>query len=90
MAFEGVRLFVGGIPRGVTIDDVRELFARFNASSVTMARDRKTYRRKGIAYVIVPSHAEAERAIAMLDGLELGGRKLTARIADATPPRRRR
>jgi RNA recognition motif-containing protein len=90
-----MRLFVGGLPREATKDDVLRLFRQFGATDegVVLPRDRKTHRRKGIAYVDVPDAASAERAIAIFAGFEIEGKPLTVCAAEnrplKRPPRRR-
>jgi RNA recognition motif-containing protein len=84
---------VRGIPRGVAITEVAELFARFGADAerIALPRDRRTRRRKGYAYVIVPSQAHADAAIAALNGLAIGESKpLEIELAVERPPKVRR
>jgi len=90
-----MRLFVGGLPREATKDDVIRLFRQFGVTDdgVVLPRDRKTHRRKGIAYVDVPDAANAERAIAVFAGFEIEGKPLTVCAAENRPlkrPQRRR
>lgn len=84
-----VRLLVRGIPRGVAVTEVAELFARFGGDPerIALPRDRRTRRRKGIAYVFVPSQRAADEAIRALNGLVLGEKPLTVEVAAERPPR---
>jgi RNA recognition motif-containing protein len=84
-----VRLLVRGIPRGVAVTEVAELFARFGGDPerIALPRDRRTRRRKGIAYVFVPSQRAADDAIRALNGLIIGTKPLTVEIAAERPPR---
>lgn len=84
-----VRLLVRGIPKGVAVNEVADLFARFggDAERIALPRDRRTRRRKGIAYVFVPSEREASAAIATLNGLMLGDKPLSVEIALERPPK---
>ena len=84
-----VRLLVRGIPRGVAVTEIAELFARFGGDPerIALPRDRRTRRRKGIAYVFVPSEREAALAIETLSGLQLGDKPLTVEIAAERPPK---
>jgi RNA recognition motif-containing protein len=86
-----IRLFVGGLPATATKDDVFKLFRRFGARAETVAlpRDRKTHRKKGIAFIELESIGAAEAAIAMFHGFEVGGKPLTVCLADDRPARAR-
>jgi len=87
-----MRIFVGGLPRTATKEDVVLLFRQFGATEegVVLPRDRKTHRRKGFAYVDIPDAADAERAIAVFAGFEVEGKPLTVCAAENRPLRRRR
>jgi len=87
-----MRLFVGGLPRNATKEDVVRLFRQFGVDDegVVLPRDRKTHRRKGFAYVDVPDAANAERAITIFAGFEVEGKPLTVCAAENRPQRRRR
>ena len=90
-----MRLFVGGLPREATKEDVIRLFRQFGVTEdgVVLPRDRKTRRRKGFAYVDVPDAASADRAIAVFAGFEIAGKPRTVCRAEDRPlkrPQRRR
>jgi RNA recognition motif-containing protein len=86
-----IRLFIGGLPSSATKDDVFKLFRRFGAREETIAlpRDRKTRRKKGVAYLELESIGAAEAAIAMFHGFEIGGKPLTVCLADDRPVKSR-
>lgn len=86
-----IRLFVGGLPPTATKEDVFKLFRRFGAREETtvLPRDRKTRRKKGVAFVELESTGAAEAAIAMFHGFEIGGKALTVCLADDRPTRSR-
>ena len=85
------RLYVGGLPYSTTEDALREAFS--NAGSVTNASiitDRMSGRSKGFGFVEMATDAEADKAIELWNGKELGGRMLTvneAKPMEARAPR---
>ena len=86
-----IRLFVGGLPTSATKDDVFKLFRRFGAREETIAlpRDRRTRRKKGVAFIELESIGAAEAAIAMFHGFEIAGKPLTVCLAEDRPVRTR-
>ncbi|HKV29334.1 MAG TPA: RNA-binding protein [Candidatus Acidoferrales bacterium] len=77
-------LFVGNMSFQTTEADLRALFAPFGAvTRVHLAMDRETGRVRGFAFVEMPNDAEAAKAIAGLDGKEVGGRNL--KVNEARP-----
>ncbi len=87
-----VRLLIRGIARGVASTEVAELFAPFGADpdSVALPRDRRTRRRKGIAYVMVPTSQQAAAAIQALNNTQLQEKTITIELAAERPPKRPR
>lgn len=86
-----VRLFVGGLPATATKEDVCKLFRSFGAHEETVAlpRDRKTRRKKGVAFIELESVGAAEAAIAMFHDFEIGGKRLTVCLAEDRPVKTR-
>jgi RNA recognition motif-containing protein len=77
-------LFVGNMNFQTTEGELRELFAPFGqVTRVHMAMDRETGRARGFAFVEMPNDEEAAKAMAGLDGKELGGRNL--KVNEARP-----
>src|ERR1700674_4951668 len=77
-------LFVGKMSFQTTAPDLRPLFEPLGElSRVHIARDRETGRARGFAFVEMPNDAEAAKAIAGLDGKEVGGRNL--KVNEARP-----
>ena len=77
-------LFVGNMSFQTTEADLRALFAPFGTvTRVHLAMDRETGRARGFAFVEMPNDAEAGKAIAGLDGKEVGGRNL--KVNEARP-----
>lgn len=77
-------LFVGNMSFQTTEGELRDLFAPFGqVTRVHMAMDRETGRARGFAFVEMPNDEEAAKAMAGLDGKELGGRNL--KVNEARP-----
>lgn len=77
-------LFVGNLNFKTTEADLRELFQPFGQlSRVHLAMDRETGRVRGFAFVEMPNDEEAKKAIAGLDGKEVGGRNI--KVNEARP-----
>jgi cold-inducible RNA-binding protein len=77
-------LFVGNLPQSTTEDGLRALFAAHgNVEKVSLATDRDTGRLRGFAFVEMSDAGEADKAIAALDGTQLGGRAL--KVNEARP-----
>ena len=77
-------IFVGNLDFGATDDQVRTLFEAYGTvDRVSIKTDRETGRSRGFAFVEMSNEAEAERAIAALNGTNLGGRALN--INEARP-----
>ncbi len=77
-------LFVGNMSFQTTESDLRALFEPFGAiTRVHLATDRETGRARGFAFVEMANDGEAAKAIAALDGKEVGGRNL--KVNEARP-----
>jgi len=77
-------LYVGNLPHSTTEAELRNLFEAHGAvDKVSMVADRETGRSRGFAFVEMTDAGEAEKAIAALNGTELGGRAL--KINEAKP-----
>jgi RNA recognition motif-containing protein len=77
-------LFVGNMTFQTTADDLRALFEPFGQlARVHVATDRETGRARGFGFVEMPNDAEAAKAIAALDGKDVGGRNL--KVNEARP-----
>ena len=82
----GRRLYVGNLGYGVTDSDLQQLFAGHGTvDSASVISDRSTGQSKGFGFVEMSSNAEAEAAIAALDGKELGGRAIKVNEAKPRP-----
>jgi RNA recognition motif-containing protein len=77
-------LFVGNMSFQTTAADLRALFEPFGQlARVHVATDRETGRARGFGFVEMPNDEEAAKAIAALDGKEIGGRNL--KVNEARP-----
>jgi RNA recognition motif-containing protein len=77
-----VNIYVGNLAREATEDDVREAFKAFGQiTSVSIIKDKFSGESRGFGFVEMPSQAEAQSAIAGLNGKELQGRSLTVNEA---------
>jgi cold-inducible RNA-binding protein len=74
----GSKLYVGNLSYDITEAELREAFAADGRSvtEVSVVMDRETGRPRGFAFVVMASSAEAQAAIAALDGRALRGRNL--------------
>ena len=82
----GRKLYVGNLGFDVSGSDLEQLFAGHGTvDSATVISDRSTGQSKGFGFVEMSSNAEAEAAIAALDGKELGGRAIKVNEAKPRP-----
>ena len=76
------KLYVGNLSFNTTEEELRQAFAAFGAvSSCNVIMDRMTERPRGFAFVEMASADDAQKAIAGLNGQDLGGRKLVVNEA---------
>jgi RNA recognition motif-containing protein len=81
-------IFVGNLNFGATEDAVRSLFAAYGTvERVNLVTDRDTGRARGFGFVEMSVNADADRAIAELNGRELDGRALNVNEARPKPER---
>ena len=77
-------IFVGNLDFSATESSVRSLFEPYGAvERVNVITDRDTGRSRGFAFVEMTDSAEADKAIAALNGSDLDGRTLN--INEARP-----
>lgn len=75
-------IFVGNLSFGVTEDQVRSMFESYGTvERVNLITDRDTGQPRGFGFVEMSSDADADRAIAGLNGKEVGGRALNVNEA---------
>ena len=77
-------LYVGNLPHSTTEAELRSLFEAHGAvEKITLVTDRDTGRSRGFGFVEMIDASEADKAVAALNGTDLGGRALT--INEAKP-----
>ena len=78
----GTRLYVGNLPYSVSSSELEQMFSPHGTvQSAEVVADRDTGRSKGFGFVEMGSDAEAQAAIAALNGADNGGRALTVNEA---------
>jgi|SRR5580658_5565088 cold-inducible RNA-binding protein len=81
-------IFVGNLNFGATEDAVRSLFEAYGpVQRVNLVTDRDTGQARGFGFVEMTANADADRAIAGLNGTELDGRALNVNEARPKPER---
>ena len=79
-----MNIYVGNLPYSIDRDELSEIFSALGeVSAARIVNDRESGRSKGFGFVEMPNDEEANRAIAELNGKEIGGRK--AVINEARP-----
>ena len=82
------KIFVGNFSFSMTESELRSLFEPHGQiESATIATDRDTGRSRGFGFVSMPNDDEAEKAMAALNGKDVGGRSLT--VNEARPQTQR-
>ena len=76
------KLFVGNLSFNTTENDLQDTFAAHGTViEANLMMDRSTGRPRGFGFVTMSTPEEAQKAIAALNGSQLGGRALTVNIA---------
>lgn len=79
-----MNIYVGNLNSSVTEESLRSLFGQFGeVVSVKIIKDKFTGEVRGFAFVQMGSAAEANEAIAQLNGRDFGGQRL--RVNEARP-----
>jgi RNA recognition motif-containing protein len=83
-----MNIFVGSLPFKIEEADLKELFEAFGeVSSVKIINDRESGRSKGFGFVEMADDEAAKKAIADLNGSEVGGRNIVVNQAEDKKPR---
>jgi len=81
-------IYVGNISFQTTEQDLDAAFSAYGqVDRVQIVKDRDTGQARGFAFVEMPVNADADKAMAALNGAELGGRTLTVNEARPREPR---
>ena len=79
------KLFVGGLPLYLTDDQVRELVSSFGQlRAFNVVRDKVTGLSKGYGFFEYADHAVTETAINGLNGMRLGDKMITVKLASGS------
>jgi cold-inducible RNA-binding protein len=82
-----MKIYVGNMSFNTSEDELRDLFSQYGAvADVAVISDRETGRPRGFGFVTMDNDAEANAAIAALNGQEVGGRTLTVNEAKPKAP----
>jgi RNA recognition motif-containing protein len=85
-----MNIFIGNLSYNVTEGDLRQTFEAFGqVASATVIKDEQSGRSKGFGFVKMPEQAEAQSAIAALNGQAFKGRTITVNEARAQADNRR-
>jgi RNA recognition motif-containing protein len=75
-------IFVGNLSFNTNEDELRQMFEAFGqVDRVSIMTDRDTGRSRGFGFVEMTSNEEGEKAIAGLNGSQIGGRTLNVNEA---------
>jgi RNA recognition motif-containing protein len=85
----GNRLYVGNLPFSITEDSLRAALEETGGTckDIHIVTDRETGRPRGFAFAEMADDAQAQAAIAAMDGKDLEGRNLTVNEARPRAPR---
>jgi RNA recognition motif-containing protein len=82
-----IKLFFGGFPLDMTeLEIVQQVASYAEIRTIKIVRDKKTKICKGYAFLEIADRAEAEQAIAALDGTKLARRALRLNIVASEQP----
>ena len=82
------RLYVGNLPYSTTDSELSEMFSQAGSvGSATVIMDKMSGRSKGFGFVEMTNDDEAQKAIDMFNGKDLGGRPMTVNEARPLEPR---
>ena len=77
-----MNIYVGNLSRDCTDDELRQAFSAFGqVASATVIKDKFSGESRGFGFVEMPAKAEADAAIAGLNGKDLKGRALNVNEA---------
>jgi cold-inducible RNA-binding protein len=81
-------IFVGNLDFNTSEQELRQLFEAYGqVDRVSIMTDRDTGRSRGFGFVEMANAEDGEKAIAALNGSQIGGRKLNVNEARPRPER---
>jgi len=81
-AAPGCRLFIGGLPREVDTEQLKEMFGKHGDMTDCIVMTDDSGASKGFGFVTYTAKPQAEAAISALDGHKINGRRIGVRDAD--------
>jgi len=86
---EEKKAYIGNLEYSVTEDDLRKVFEEkgIQTKDIKIIKDKFTGRSKGFGFAEFETEDDSDKAIGVLDGQELKGRKL--RVSKARKPKPR-
>ena len=78
-----MKLHVGNLPFSVGDEELKNLFAEYNAEDVTLIKDKFSGRSKGFGFVTISDDEAANKAVSELNGKDVQGREL--KVSEAKP-----
>ena len=85
-----MKIFIGSLSYNVTEENLRKTFSAFGeVASATVIKDEQSGQSKGFGFVEMPVQAEAQSAIAALNGQAFKGRTITVNEARSQSDDRR-
>ena len=84
----GTKLYVGSLPYSTNEQELSQLFSQYGSvQSAKVITDRYTGQSRGFGFVEMSTGEEAQKAIAALNGSNMGGRTLV--VNEARPQEKR-
>ena len=78
---QNTNLYVAGIPRSITLAEVKNLFGRLGKIiSARILHDKDTGLSKGVAFIRYDTRVEAERAVKHMHHFNYEGEVLTVKV----------
>ena len=76
------KLFVGNLSSNTTENDLQDAFAAYGSvTEANLVMDRMSNRPRGFAFITMATPEEGQKAIAGLNGKDLGGRAIVVNVA---------
>jgi RNA recognition motif-containing protein len=78
-----MKLHVGNLPFSVDDEELKNLFASYNAEEISLIKDKFSGRSKGFGFVTISDDEVAKKAIAELNDKDVQGRQI--KVSEARP-----
>ena len=83
-----VKVYAGNLNYSTTEESLSSLFSQYGKiTSVSVIKDKITGQSKGFGFVEFEEQAQAEKAIAALNGKDFESRRIRVSMAQEKPPR---